>query len=95
MALTSSQIWFIQQLTQLRPPSDDPDTPMGLPEPPSAVTPFTPNLPIVTVLKPNDPLHLPLTRDMMAFVALLDNLHQLTTIQTVYLPPQGVPTTCR
>jgi hypothetical protein len=41
---------------------------MGLPEPPSAVTPFTPSLPIVAVLKPNEPLQLPLTRDMMVYV---------------------------
>jgi len=45
------------------------------------MTAWTPNLPLVTVLKPNDPLQLPLTKEMtIRFIAVLKTFQQLADV---------------
>jgi len=79
--LYSSLAWTIQQLRTLRPPSDEPQTPIGLPDTASALTPWSANLPVVTTLNANDPLQLPLTKEMtIRFFALLKTFQQLADI---------------
>jgi exocyst complex component 4 len=63
--LQHSVAWFVAELNVLRVSSDEPATPAtpSITEPMSAITPFTPSLPQVLPLSPDDELKLPLSRE--------------------------------
>jgi len=79
--LYHSLSWFIQQLKSLKSLSEDPVSPGSgdILEPPTARTPFTPRLPIMPPMLPDEQLRLPLTRAMaLRFDALLKTYEQLS-----------------
>ncbi|KAF8898925.1 exocyst complex component sec8 [Infundibulicybe gibba] len=80
--LYRSVSWFSSELSALKAHPEDvlPPTP-GLLEPKSAVTPFSPNLPVSIPLSLTDQLILPLSQEMsFRFQALLKTYNQLSEL---------------
>ncbi|KIJ46391.1 hypothetical protein M422DRAFT_66747 [Sphaerobolus stellatus SS14] len=78
--LYHSLSWFIERLIALKSVSDEPLSPGNgdFLEPTSAITPFTPRIPMMPPVMPDEQLKLPLTRAMtLRFDALLKTYEQL------------------
>jgi exocyst complex component 4 len=82
-SLYRSVAWFAAELGTLKSSPEEvlsPTTPQRL-EPLSATTPFTPYLPLLAPVLPNEQLKLPLSREMaLRFQALLKTYDQLAEV---------------
>ena len=77
--------WFTIGLNQLKAVPDDNflPTPTVQLQPPSAITPFTPSLPSLVPLDPDEQLQLPLSKEMALYVKLLlSPTHAILTMIT-------------
>jgi len=62
--------WFTSGLNQLKAVPEDSLSPTSAlqVDPPSAITPFTPSLPLLTPLNPDEKIQLPLSKEMALYV---------------------------